>query len=248
MRTTMMRLLLNLDPADGNGNGNGNLEPPAPRSDPNLAARLKAHKGDGVALAGEVYGQLQHALAVNAELRRKVPPEGAVVLSGDDAKSWQEFAGLGLKAKDVEAIVGEHKTLKADLARRARDDSLADAGYNAKTLGRLLPPDATIEVKDGEKGRDGKAAKLTTIKAGDGDAVPLSDWIARNLPDFPAGTFGGPDASAPGPNARPAEHRGAPPSPQPRRDAPPPPGSSRTNDDVAALAADLRVNVGYGGF
>lgn len=223
----MFRVLLNAEPAEG---GNGGDPKPAPNEG---LARLQKKHGD--ALAGLLY---QKATGLQAEVDRlkgQVPKEGSRVLSADEAKTFDAFLALG-KPDDLKAALSERDTLKADLSRRSRDDALRSAGYRPETLSKLLPADAAIEVKDGEKGRDGKPSKVATIAGADGKAVPLSEWIAANLAEFPAESFGGPDAKPAAPG------RGAPLPPATRRDGPPP---GRDEPSTPDLRAELRGRNSY---
>lgn len=215
----LYRLLL--DPAAGTGGGTG--DNPKPSDD--LTRRLKAHGNNAAALAGELHAENRNLMGQLAEARKRLPADGSIVLAGDDAKAWERYKARGTP-DEIDATYAERDTFKGEAVLRARNDSLAEAGFNPKTLAPLIPADAAIEVKDGEKGRDGKTPRVATIKPpGSDKAVPLTDWIASNLGHYPAGTFGGPDAKA---YARPAEHRGAPAAPIVRRD-PPRPGEGQAS-------------------
>jgi hypothetical protein len=121
-------------------------------------------------------------------------PEGAAVLTGEDAKALEALKTAGVKLTDVPKVVEERDTLKTATAAREKRDALTQAveteGWipeSVSVLHRLLG-DAPLEVKqeDVEVTEGGKATKkkmpvgYVTV---DGKAVRLSAWAeAEKLP------------------------------------------------------------------
>lgn len=86
---------------------------------------------------------------------KRVPADGAVVLSADDAKAWDAYQKLGTPA-DVEKAVTDGKTSGEKLAALERNESVRAAAaaeqLNADALLALpnLPAITLKDVKDGE--------------------------------------------------------------------------------------------------
>jgi hypothetical protein len=229
--TSMVRLLLSTGAGEGNGGGGGE----APKPDPSLSKRMKEHGGNAAALAGQLYQQVNHLQAENTRLKGLIPPDGAVVLAGDDVAAWNEYRAIG-KPKEIRDGLTERDTLRTDNARHAREKAIADAGYDASTLGPLLPADAVVEMIDGPKGADGKPSKVLGVKpAGAEKASPMAEYIDQHLPKFKA-VVGGPKSSTSDPEA-PRVFRGIPQPPADRRPAPQPGGDQL--DPVQAARVEI---------
>ncbi len=150
-----------------------------------------------------------------ADSEKRTAPEGATVLTGDDATAWQTFKERGgLKAfDDAEQVKNERDALQ-------REASISKA---ALALGK--PQDALAEILEGKtlstrtvKGEDGKEAEQWGI--GEGEAFkPLSEMRSIQLlgsaepapkpapAPLPTGQRGG--ASQPGGIAREQNKRAA---------------------------------------
>jgi hypothetical protein len=116
-----------------------------PHGTPEAVAALAKKNGD-------LEGDNKKLRDQRADLNKKVPPEGAVVLQGDEAKRWEAFVALGktpeelaagavltaderkkweafaaldVKPEDIPNIVKERDELKAKDATRTRRDSIA---------------------------------------------------------------------------------------------------------------------------
>jgi len=205
--------------------------PPPPPVDPEVGFQKTLAKmgGDIGKLAQRLYRDSFKDRETIRGLTAKIPPEGALVLHGDELKAFETLKALGKKPEEIRAILDEHAELKSAEAKRATDahhQELADlCGFNAKVLGdRLAASNIEIEVqeppgKDGnpQKGRDGKPIRVAMVKTEDpsdkrkSKFVPLVDWAAQNWPEYLPALKG-----STGPPARP---NGTPPD----RTNPPPP-------------------------
>jgi hypothetical protein len=128
----------------------------------------------------------------NGELKAKVP-DGAVVLTGDEAKAYEAIQAAG-GLKEANKRLEGFEELKAKDAKRTREDALAEAaeaeGWNAKTAVKALTRDAEFgglpfEVKEVEREvqANGKPEKRT-VKAGfvtvNDKSIPLGEWVQKN--------------------------------------------------------------------
>jgi len=137
--------------------------------------RIDKANGDAQAFAWELYRDNYELRRERDGLRGRVPVEGAVVLTSDDAGRWAAYRELG--APDALATaLAEGATAKqqtAQLERRAAVRSAADAaGYKAPVLERLIG-DLALSVADGKA--------IVTTAAG---PVELTAYAAQAWPDF----------------------------------------------------------------
>lgn len=145
-----------------------------------LAAELELARGDNYTLREQKRG-----LTTELEsLRARVPGEGAIVLTGDDAAAWGAFKELG-KPDEVKAKLGQVETLSGELAGLKRDATLRDvagaAGYKFTVL-KQLGADREYELRD-VTDPQGKAAKAAFIKDGD-TFKPLAEFAQAAWADF----------------------------------------------------------------
>lgn len=169
-----------------------NKEAPAQgKADPEAAFTklLDKHANDGIALARLLHGENHDLRQKNADLRGKVPTDGSVVLSGDQAKEWSAYQALG-KPEDLRKTVREHPDLAAKVSAFEREKEVAGigqiAGMKPSVLQLLADRDrVAFEVREGkEKGKDGKPTQVVMVKAGDADPVPLDDYAAKHWSDL----------------------------------------------------------------
>jgi len=123
------------------------------------------------------------------EATGKIPVEGSVVLSGDDAKSWAAIQELKLtpdqikeKLQSSEAATGELATLK----RQALMREVAETeNYKANVLSQLLTPDQVLQIKEVEtEGKKHKVAFVIVQENGANKEIALSEFIETNHKDF----------------------------------------------------------------
>lgn len=126
-------------------------------------------------------------------LEGKVPAEGAVVLTGDDAKAWEGVKPLltAHKPEEIKAGLEELPTLRTSLAERDRKDARRAFAEAVKVPEAALESlkqfdGATFEVKE-ETIRDaaGKESKVKVgyvTKAGEGAKAARYDDFVKELP------------------------------------------------------------------
>ena len=114
-----------------------------------------------------------------ATAKAAIPPEGATVLTGDDAKAWEELKALG-SAADVQAKLDKLAETESQLKRLERTEqlrSVADAaGYDFDVL-TALSGDLEFEVK----AKDGEEVVIVLTDAG---STPIADYAERNWSKF----------------------------------------------------------------
>lgn len=125
--------------------------------------------------------------------REKRAPEGAVVLTGDDAKAWEAYRALGTP-DEVTAKLGEATTATERLAALEREvatSKVASAvGYKPSVLADLAKSKGfAVELR--QETVDGKPQEVPYAITSDGQAVKLTDYVSQNLADYlPALTSG----------------------------------------------------------
>lgn len=126
----------------------------------------------------------------------KVPAEGAIVLTGDEATAYAAWKALEMKPEDVAKLKSDNATLAADKAERDRKDAFAGAVEALKwpkdvvaTLLDMKSLDgATVEVKTEKvQGKDGKqedAPVPYVTLAGEGQKPQKLSEFAASAPQL----------------------------------------------------------------
>ena len=120
-------------------------------------------------------------------LEAKLPKEGEVVLPKAKADALAAYEALG-KPEEVTSKLSEAGQAKAELAKRQRQDAHAAAAKalgmpdaSAKLLTRLLPEDASVEVKTDKDGdKDVQVAYITLSGEGQ-QPKKLTDHLTAEL-------------------------------------------------------------------
>lgn len=163
---------------------------PTPKPEPvpdlgKLVADAVAKHGDQTqalkVFAADLYAAKDDLKAV----RSKLPADGALVLTGDDAREWGAYRNLG-KPSDLKRAVEERETFASENATHRRNDELSIVAEKAgvklpvlKTLaGSLVFGEAKI------KGKDGKEAVVQTVKDGDAEPVAFDEYATKHWGDF----------------------------------------------------------------
>lgn len=124
--------------------------------------------------------QLEHQLATQQE---RVAPEGAVILTGDDATTYTAYQALG-KPDELKTRLGERDQFQGELTTLRRDALLRDvaqaAGFKPTVL-KTLGGDREYEFREVEV--DGKPVKQPFIKDGE-EFKPLSTYAEQQWGDF----------------------------------------------------------------
>lgn len=120
--------------------------------------------------------QLQNELAT---AQGKLPGEGAVVLTSEQAAEWQTYQELG-KPDDLKQLKGNYTQLQRD---KLFQEAAAAHGFKPAVLSNLKGiDDFQIEVREQEV--DGKKVKVAVAKNGDGQERPLPQLIDEKWADF----------------------------------------------------------------
>ena len=151
--------------------------PPASGNDPALAFQnLLSRSSDAAALARQLFEENYRYRTELRDAQRQLPPQGATVLTPEQAQAWTAYQGLGAPA-DVQTTIQQAQQLRRDLELR----SVADAtGYKFGVL-RQLASDVAFEVRDETK--DNQPIKAVYVKV-DGKDVPLETYAAERWADF----------------------------------------------------------------
>jgi hypothetical protein len=165
----------------GAGNQGGN-QPDLSQVLQTLAAR---HGGSldavGMTLLTENHGYRERI----RQLEGRLPAEGAVVLTGEDAQRWQAYQALGAPT-DVQAAIAERDTFRGELTTLQRTKAIADAaglaGYKAKVLGSLPKADKLAFIIKDETD-NGQTVQRAYVKDGDTEE-PLTTYAEREWQDF----------------------------------------------------------------
>jgi hypothetical protein len=169
-----------------------------------LEALLKEHDGDRNSALRVLIQENQglHGLLSDAEAR--LPADGSVVLSGDEAKAWKHYRELGEPA-DVRKAVAERDQFRAEAGTLRKKEVVREAatlhGFRPAVLEKLAA-EVEVAVVDG-KGKDGKPARLAVVRepgAKEGETVetPLADYAAARWADFLPSLQSEPQRAAPG--------------------------------------------------
>ena len=116
-----------------------------------------------------------------ADAQKSVPPEGAVVLTGDKADMWQAFVELG-DPKGVAKQLEELDAIKKEMSTLKRAEELRSvaqvAGYEYDVL-QALASDTQFAIIDGENGE-----KVVTVKLAGGSTISLEDFAKQHWQAF----------------------------------------------------------------
>jgi hypothetical protein len=167
---TIFRLLMDAGAGEGGGN-------PA---DIQAKVRDEVNKrnGDALGLAGALMAENHRLKAERDDAVKKLPPADSVVLSKADAERWEAYRKLG-KPDELEAAVAERDTLKRTATIR---DAGEAGGYKPGPLGKLIPADAEISVKESTDGKGGKV-RTPEITVG-GKTQGLAAYLESEHGDF----------------------------------------------------------------
>lgn len=129
------------------------------------------------------------------DLSSKLPPDGAVVLSGDDAKRWETYRSLGDDpAKIKEALDSGAQAIEWK-SNHERDQSYSAAakagGYNEPLFKRLAAQDGIKVVTKEEANAAGKKVARPYVVNDKGKETALADYVAANWGELADALGGG---------------------------------------------------------
>jgi cell division septum initiation protein DivIVA len=152
------------------------------------------YNNDGVSMAKELYRENYQVRRKNAtlqaeltEAKNRVPAEGSIVLTSEQAQQWAAYQALGTP-ETVKSAVEERGQLQGRLDTLAREDVLRKAaeatGFvfdvlkDADALAtRVGGKTLTYDVRETE--RDGTKVPVAFVKDGDAEK-PLSEFAQEN--------------------------------------------------------------------
>lgn len=157
--------------------------------DPTAAfqSRLAKMNGDAMGFATQLFDENFHLRKDKRDLEKKVPTEGAVVLSKEDASEYEALKALG-KSGDLKTKLEAAGTLETENATLKKKDILRDIasahGYKLSVLQDLDAKGGGLEytLKE-EKDTKGQARKVAYIKQ-EGKDVPLEQFATEKWADY----------------------------------------------------------------
>jgi hypothetical protein len=148
-----------------------------------LSNLIQRQGGEGAAATLLFNENREHRQRIR-ELEQRVPGEGAVVLSGDQAAAWQTYQGLGAPT-DVQQRLTAAEQAQQELAGLRRAEQIRGvaeaAGYKPGVLERLAEG-LTLELR--EEQRDGQTARVPYVVTGENQAEPLAEYAQTHWADF----------------------------------------------------------------
>jgi anthranilate/para-aminobenzoate synthase component I len=155
---------------------------------------LAKHNNDATAVASKLFDENFQLRTKNRELSQKIPGDGTVTLTADEAKQWNAFKDLGQEPKDIKKALAQLPDLEKqnkELAGMETYRELADLGLDGSKLKLSVLkdqlarfPDAVIRF-DKQTDKDGNESKVAFIKTtADGTESSFTDFAAQNLSDY----------------------------------------------------------------
>jgi hypothetical protein len=148
-----------------------------------LSNLIQRQGGEGAAATLLFQENREHRQRIR-ELEQRVPGEGAVVLTGDQAQAWQAYQGLGAPT-DLQQQLEQAQQASTELATLKRAEQMravADAvGYKPGVLHKLADG-LTLEMR--EEQVEGQAARVPYVVTGENQAQPLTDYAQQHWADF----------------------------------------------------------------
>lgn len=176
------------DSGAGSGSGEGGtLSEDALKS---FNKRLEKMDGNATGMAMMLFSENYQLREKLRTTEGKVSPEGATVLTGDDAKAWEAYKALG-KPDEVKQGLDQRTQLQSQVAEAQRGETLRSvaeaAGYKPSVLAQLdrmakaSGKDLAFEVRDVQI--DGETVRAPFVKDGDKE-LSMSDYATANWGDF----------------------------------------------------------------
>lgn len=169
-------------------------EPTPPNPAEAFQKLLDRKNNDANAVALQLFGENFDLREKLRESKTKIPVDGSVVLTADEAKQWKAYVDLGVEPKDIKkalASLPELEKSNKELSGMETFRELADIGLEGSKLKLSVLkdqlakyPDAVIRF-DEQADKDGNKAKVAFIKpTADGTESPFTDFAAQNLSDY----------------------------------------------------------------
>ena len=200
-----------LDAGGGGGDDDDDEELPPPGNSNEAAAHWERVARRERKRAGNYRTRLRDAETKLKGTEGRVAPEGAVILTADEAKAWDAYKALG-KPEEVTTKLGERDTLATKVAEAERDGLLRDAAQAAGYKFPVLKDRAgtlAIEIRDVTEGD--KTTKRAFVKTEQGER-PLTEYAEQHWGDYLPALKATQERQEQGGIAFPAQRTGDPPS------------------------------------
>lgn len=169
-------------------------EPNTPNPAETFQKLLEKKNNDATALASQLFDENFQLRTKNRELSSKIPGDGTVTLTADEAKKWQAYEALGQEPKEIKKSLEKLPTLEKEnkeLASMETLRELAEVGLDGSKLKLSVLkdqlakyPEAVVRFES-QKDKDGNESKVAFIKSKpDGTESPFTDFAAQNLSDY----------------------------------------------------------------
>lgn len=178
-------ILFDQDGGGGGGDGGGGGTPPAQSPNdtpPAIQNLINRNNGDAMAAIATLLSENAQLRADRRALREKLPADGSIVLTGEQAQFWSTLDATKLdaaKLKELQDAATERDQLRADRDKLQRNATINDAanvaGFKPTVLATLIG-DLSVEIDDGE-------TRVAYVKDGD-KRTPLVDYAAQHWADF----------------------------------------------------------------
>lgn len=176
----------------------GGTPPAAPvitlpsQAEAGLQSLVQKHQNDALSALRVVYDENYQLRHTNNQLKDQLKgatiPEGAVVLSKEEAEAWKKYAELG-KPDDLVKLKTDFETLNTQLSKAEKatllDRAAKSSGYNADVLRQLAESLDVVSKKVNviENGQT-KEVESFYVKTGETTEVPLKDFAEQNWAAF----------------------------------------------------------------
>lgn len=192
-RAYFTRILMSPEATEGNGSTAQDKPAPQDGGDRTAASleKMLARYGSMEAVNRRLIEERMEDRETINRLKAKQPPEGAVILQGDEAKTWHEYQQLGPVGKLRETLEQGQKAAKdyAELQGKEIARKAAQAhGYKPEAFELVADKVGPLRIEEQWKGRDGKAEPrkvALVVSKGDDDKTtetPLDEVIEARFP------------------------------------------------------------------
>lgn len=147
---------------------------------------LEKHQNDTAIVAGKLYDENHTHRETIRTLKAKVPGEGSLVLTPDQAKAWTAYTALGAPeaVAQIKAEHGQFATERQQAAKEKLHGAAAAAhGYKPAVLTRLADQDKLELTLVTSKDVAGKDVTVARVKDGDKDAT-LPEYAQAHWGEF----------------------------------------------------------------
>jgi hypothetical protein len=181
-----------LDPQGGEGNGGNNQgNGQVVKADLSTVANglLQKQGGDPIRVINKLLKENYGYRDELRDIKGKLPGEGAVVLSGDDAKLWDSYKTLGPDPKAIKSALDAGTEATTRLGEIERDSAYSKAAkassYNEPLFKRLAAQDKlSVAVEEVVEQGTGKKVDRAFVLDEKGAKTPLSDYAKAKWGDL----------------------------------------------------------------